>query len=284
MKNIVKILLLGCFVSLFSACEREESLTASAAQEFYQLPQGNAAFDSEFLAFYEAYGTYILYNFTDNDFRWNGTTRLLYMAKNADEMYISSAYAFLRKAFLDDYEAEKLQQLLPYKILLSAGVHQLTVNAAQPTGYDTVATNLGVYTGVNHVTFGFANSSLESFSVTQKRDLQANVQKAFYTYALNRGKVTIPAAFTALFDVTGNSTTAYKGLGFLEYQRSYTVSLDFLMYVYAALRYNEEEFASLYLTSSFDTSGKVAKKFAIVKAYLEDEWGIQTEVIANRAW
>lgn len=277
------ILLAGAITLLFPSCKKDEAPEASTPEVFYQLPQGDQPHDATFVKFQQEYGTYFLYRFSDNDFRWNGTTRLLYMAKNGEEVYIPAAYSFINRAFLSDYAPEKLQELLPYKILLSGGIHQLTVNASKPTGYDTLSTNVGLYSGINQVTFGYANPAISTLTAVQKLDLQANLHKAFFSYALGREKVKAPDAFSALFNVTGNSATAYKGLGFLEFQRSYTVNMDFAFYIYAALRYNETQFRSLYLGTAFDSSGLVAKKYAIVKQYLASVWNINTETIANRA-
>lgn len=283
MKQYINLILFaGVLTLLCTACKKEKNLEPTEPQSFYQLPQGNQAYDDVFVKFHQDYGTYFLYRFSDNDFRWNGTSRLLYMAKNAGEEQITSAYNFIKQAFLDDYTPEKLKQLLPYKILLSSGIHQLTVNASKPTGYDTLATNIGLYTGINHVTFGYANATLSAMTAAQKLELQANLHKSFFSYALSREKITVPAAFTALFNATGNSATAYKSLGFLEFQRSYTVNMDFAAYIYNALRYNERQFSALYLTAAFDGSGLVAKKYALVKQYLLAEWNIDTEIIANR--
>lgn len=275
---------IGILIFLLTGCQKEEKLTASTIETFYQLPQGNQPYDATFVAFQKKYGTYFLYKFVDNDFRWNGTTRLLYMAKQGDTAFIQEAYDFLDKAFLQDYADDKLQQLLPYKILLSEGIHQLTVKATNPTGYDTLALNTEVFAGVNQVTFGYTNANLKGLSAIKKTELQANLHKTFFTYALGRNKLTVPTAFANLFVATGNSSKTYKNLGFLEYKANYTVSLDFLLYVYSALRYNETQFKALYLTTGFDTSGLVAEKYAIIKDYLKTVWGIETESIANRVW
>ncbi|RYF26515.1 MAG: hypothetical protein EOO42_01355 [Flavobacteriales bacterium] len=284
MKKYIHIICLIAAVSLLlQSCKKEKELVASPAQVFYTLPQGNQPYDQTFVKFQQDFGTYFLYKFSEDDFRWNGTSRLLFMAKNAEEANIQEAYDFIKKAFLDDYTKEKLQQLLPYKILLSAGVHQLTANLSKPTGFDTVATNIGFYTGVNHVTFGYANSTLSTLTPVRKLELQANLHKSFFSYALSREKIAVPSAFSTPFNITGNSATAYKGLGFLEFVRSYTVSQDFATYIYTALRYNKQQFTSLYLGSVQDPSGLIATKYAIVQQYLLQEWNINTETIANRA-
>lgn len=277
------IILSGAILALLQSCKKEKALEAAPAQEFYQLPQGSQEYDNTFVKFQQDYSTYVLYRFSDNDFRWNGTSRLLYTAKNAQEAYIANAFGFIKQAFLNDYAEDKLPKLLPYKILLSSGIYQLTANASKPTGYDTLSVNIGLYTGINHVTFGYANNTLATMTAAQKQDLQANLHKAFFSYALSRDKIKVPESFSALFNVTGNSATLYKGLGFLEFQRSYTVNMDFSTYIYNALRYNQRQFSTLYLGTTFDTSGLVAKKYAIVKQYLAEEWNINTETIANRA-
>lgn len=283
MNRILFVPVFLVLAALFTACEKEAALVASAPQEFYDFPQGNNAYEAEFEAFYQQYGSYVLYRFSDNDFRWNGTTRLLYMARQAEPAAIAPAFDFIKKACLQDYSEERLQTLLPFKILLSAGVHQLTANANRPTGYDTVATNLGVYSGLNQVTFGYANAQLGSLTASQKLDLQASLHRAFFTQALSRAKFEVPAAFAALFDATGNSATAYRSLGFLEFQRSYTATLDFLMFVYATLRYNQQDFTTRYLGSTLDPSGRTALKYALIRTYLSEEWGLAINEINNRA-
>lgn len=282
MKTYYYLIGLCTLIVSLNACKKEDTPVASPSNEFYTLPQGNAAYDDLFVQFQKDYNSYILYRFSENDFRWNGTSRLPYMAKEGEPAAIMDAFTFIQKAFLSDYSKDRLQQLMPYKILLSAGIYQLTVNTAKPTGYDTLTTNIGLYSGINHVTFGYVNSTLKTLNSSKKKDIQADLHRTFFTQALGRQKISIPSSFTALFNATGNSATAYKGLGFLEYQRSYTVDMDFLAFIYYALRYNEIQFKASYLTTAFDTSGLIAKKYALVKKYLKDNWEIDTEIISNR--
>lgn len=118
-KGTMGLLLIG--LSLFTACKKEaEVLTSTETPEkTWVLPQGNNAYDQRIVNYYNRFGSFILYKFTNQDINWNvGTLSVNYPAVQADEAYVSLQLDLLDKTFFKYYQDSTLRKYLPIKVFL----------------------------------------------------------------------------------------------------------------------------------------------------------------------
>src|ERR1035437_3706991 len=69
-KNIYQLMLMVLISAVFFSCKKEAPLTPSTEKIGYVVPQGNNDYDATIVNFYNTYGKYLLYNFTDKDTYW----------------------------------------------------------------------------------------------------------------------------------------------------------------------------------------------------------------------
>ena len=120
MKKINLYILVLCAL-FFVSCNDEDDLVISEKQESrFDLPQGNHDFDDQIVEWYNKYGTYVLYKFSNPDINYKFTSNALYdVREEADEEGIRAAVQFLKEDFFDLYTDEVKKNLFPSKILMA---------------------------------------------------------------------------------------------------------------------------------------------------------------------
>jgi hypothetical protein len=89
--KLKKILYPLILLLMAAGCKKEDAIVPDKIVPEYSLPQGNHPYDTQIVDFHNKYGCYILYKFTEKDFKWNITNNLLYTADQGDENYIAPA-------------------------------------------------------------------------------------------------------------------------------------------------------------------------------------------------
>lgn len=298
MKHLYLTVLIGlCLGVSFSSCN-EDDLTPSEDNHMMTFPQGDADYDKEILAIYNEYGTHMIYDFNDNQFRWEVTSQLPYMSEKGDTAYVSDAVYFIQKNCLELYDKDLVKELLPYRIFLASNISKIwnysgyAADWSWVEEHDTIP-GVGAINGYKSIGFGFTSKRLNELDADSLAIVKAELNAALIASSVDNGLIEIPEEFDELSAANienvwyANFIDAYSGynsVGLLEYTDAQTITVadDFNQFVKYLMMLTDEEFDSRFLSSSFDASGRIAQKKPIVKNWLKEKYGIDIEEIVNK--
>ena len=277
--------------ALFFSCG-EDDITPSEDNRLIAFPQGNNDYDREIVEIYNQYGTQILYRYNTAMMRWQVTDLLGYVCRQADEGYVGQAVSFIRHNCLDFYDPDSLRKYLPYRIYLASDLGRLFNYSGQDAAGNNVSINDTLWhtaasNGYANLCFGLACSRLPRLSSDSLQLARGELNAALLSYAVEQGFIKIPSAFTKE-EVGGtvwyNYVGSYNTYGLLEYIDAKTMQpvQDFALFLKYLIAYPTEKFDDQFTVSSFDTSGKIAKKANIVRQWMKEEYGIDVEQMAQR--
>lgn len=196
-KNIYYTLLFVTTLLVTTACNYvENELTPSDVTDGYSLPQGNHDYDNTILDFYQKYGTYLLYQFTDKDACWtpSGWNRFDkqdeytsvpkqgYLVKPADPAYVKQQLALLDEVWFSKLSEKAKEKLLPVKILLCSEVDSCYVEAQYTYDWSTTPFTMTVsyneyindvkgWYNYDNICIGWGNSDIQNITESDKKAL-----------------------------------------------------------------------------------------------------------------
>ncbi|MCT4614666.1 MAG: hypothetical protein N4A49_07320 [Marinifilaceae bacterium] len=170
MKLKYKIISLIALVGFLNACDGEDELSPSATDETkdVSLRPGRAGeeLDSKIEEIFSNTNTYFLYDFTEEEIKWNlvagsagGTVHLYENFIPTESENLSKQWDWISTTFLDMYPNEFLIKFLPYKIYMAGA---FTNSRTESDQYQIAYTS-------NSLIFGFGNrqdglSSIEKYN------------------------------------------------------------------------------------------------------------------------
>lgn len=312
MKKIFVFCLSLALVAGLVGCS-EDALSPSDPQEFVEFPQGNNPYDTEFKAFYEDYATYVLYKFSEVDFRWNVTTMLPYYYEPADESAIGGVWDFFQEKCLTAWPNEFLRRYLPTKILLAGEIYDKKTNwvwdpdTQTSTQQEVKDKHYDAIYGFNHLALGVVNANFATMSEEAKLKAVGQFSCALIGYATSRGMMEIPQEFKDIYTKgtqTGSNSDysgqwGYSGRGHLEYNAAIDVYYDFGLYVKYLTTMSKEAYEAWAYDPNFDAGSSwdnsigewggyvyhyyIKQKTAVVLEYFQKEFGIDLHEMGNRA-
>lgn len=117
--------MISTVAATFTACssDDDDALLEDLVAPEYNLPTGKpGTVDATIKSIYDKYGTYILYDFKETDFRrkWNGKWTPWYAPANTGEgkKYVERIVNVLNEKVLNKYEPEFVRRNFPYKVFL----------------------------------------------------------------------------------------------------------------------------------------------------------------------
>ena len=302
-------------VCLFASCG-EDDLKPSAPQQFYEFPQGDADYDQDILAYYEAHGVQFIYDYTEAAFRWNITDYIPFYSTPAEEAYRGEAFHFVADKCFSIWSEDFLNELLPTYVYLASEIYSVTEDYRDIWNEETQQWDYGVLFydtnycastyGLNHVAFGYASEKINELTPEEELDAIGDVAKSLIAYAASRELIEVPTAFADLFttDYTGDYLATYIGgygynaSGFLEYYADIDVNYDFGLYVKYLVTMSEEDFKAWALSDTFDVNGEwdqsigewgdyrqthlIQQKYEAVIDYFKNTLGIDLHAIGNQ--
>ncbi|MBB6502520.1 hypothetical protein [Pedobacter cryoconitis] len=289
------ILFLGGLALLVNSCKKTDApLTPSSTPEpGFKVPQGNHDYDARIVDYYNRFGTYILYKFSQQDINWtvpSTTTAFLpYTSVPADTLYINPELDLLQNTFFKYYADSTLKSHLPLKFFLCSSLiyNKLQVNAFLLTINNTY---LG---GYQSFAVGGVNSSISTINPAVYR---GDVNFSFLKMMDVQLKIPRSSIFLAASDyttaVSGTQADRYKR-GFLGSTTGLTpASTDWQSYIQAIV-YNPYSFltdpnttatdvtARGILTAVKDPTGLIRKKYAAMIAFYKQQYNIDLQAIGN---
>ncbi|GAE83508.1 hypothetical protein [Bacteroides reticulotermitis] len=186
-------------LSLGSACSDDDKLgTDIPLAPPYTLPErGESEAGDRVIDFFEKYSSFLLYNFTQEDFQWETVSSgLKYEAVYGDSQYLGDMLEFLDEIWLDFYSDKFKQEKFPFKIFLMDSIAQRPKWEGQPTTYHRALAR------ETAVAIAGMNGDLKQMTAKNKKLCKDAVNVAFVTFLLNQNKLDIPAEFYAVSDYT----------------------------------------------------------------------------------
>ena len=227
--NIFRNLAIGlsaafCITAALQSCRKDNNppQVSQKADMRFQLPQGNASFDTTILNFFHTYNTYILYKFSDVDFNYqfsynlsqNQNANIAYIGgpavvRTGDSIAIQAALDFMNQYWFSFYPEDFKKNYLPQKILLAALTCNTRYTAATKI-YDTPRVNpiTVPIEGMDAITLPKIDTAFNTYPLASKLLLKAQLNRIFLKHLMypmvNTMPVVIPppADFFKVSDYT----------------------------------------------------------------------------------
>jgi len=309
-KYILSIMAIFAIMTLNSCKKDEDALTPSGIVDGYILPQGNNAFDNTIVDYYNKYNTYVLYKFDREDIYWTPTGYTIptltgtswssgHEVAMAEEAYIPAQLELLKSNLFDLYPEKFLKKFLPAKILLCSKVDSIA------TGYNAtfqpvkLQKSIGAYSYYNTICVNYGNSTVTTLTAADKTAFRKKVNTMLIDNIISRGLTTPTNDFINSADYGTAMTTWAQALGkgIIIYYSGVTPLLDWNAYIKAMMTLSEKQLnqatdipsTSVYATppslgilnARKDTNGQIKKRYAIVRNYFINEYGIDLQTIGN---
>ncbi len=258
-------------------CSKEADIKPDELKPTFSLPQGNHPYDKQILDFYNTYGCYMLYKFSEQDFNWNVTGTIPYVADQGDENYIGQSLEALDKHLFSFYPANFLKVALPYEIILSSRIREVDLFL------DTLDNPINSVATFRHFAFGRAGSSLETMTADELKVMKSDLHKAFWSQAVGFDRIPMPPAFlktTNYIDVYSWNKEQY-GVFMGEYDDSASAYYDFVSFIEViASKTLQELEQSLFLPQN-DPKGKYRLKYNIIVNYYKQAYSVDLQAIVK---
>lgn len=285
-----------------SCAKKEEALTPTTVPEItFTWPEGNNDYDRRIAGYYDRFGCFLLYKFSDKEAYWSiRSWDTTYKLKPADPLYIHQQLNLLDTTFFRYYADSTLRKYLPTKVLLCSSITtQSTAYAVQQDCYLTGAGNAGHVYANFPVNWGSSRINTIKGVADSAVLFRGNINYAFLRLATLRGKINRPAQFDALSDYT-SAIAAYTQAEY--YKRGYigpfpfyipSVSTDWENYLKAIVQNpyayltdgtgitaTDGTFKGI-LSPVKDVSGAIRRKYDFVTNFYKTNYNIDLQKIGN---
>jgi len=311
-KNIKLLIVIAAGLLLFQACKKEAALVAEARNYGYTVPQGNHTYDKTITDFYNNYGSYLLYKFTDKDTYWTptgwknatidatGTGSAGYLVSRIDTTstdYITPQLRVLNKLWFGFYSDKFLKQFLPVKIMLCSSVDSIYPTYSFTPTYHAVKTDAVVAAWFNYDNLSVNYGNANVFTMVQKDSIafakKVNLIFMQSIFTRNLSSPTVDFAAVTTYSSTITTVAAAYAAGIITPYSGATSQLDWAQYVQAMVTCTEttlnksqantiQSFTGI-LNAAKDTNGKIRQRYNIVRNYFINNYGVDLQAIGNYA-
>ncbi len=316
----MKITYLYIFLSLcaLSSCSDTDDsvIEPSGIETGYRVPQGNNDFDNDIVEFYEDYGTYLLYEFTEKDAYWtpsqwvNGepatdTTQgkfgFIYLAP--DENYIKPQLDLLDRTWFSHYSPEFLDEFLPVKILLCSQVQDCKYDFTPPLTFPLKIKGVDIpaYYNYDNICVSYAKEEVLSLTADQESEFEKGVNRVFVECMSGQGKFNPTEVFTASANyslaASNSKNSQLWAIGILQPYYSASPVNDWKQFVTMMILYSEAYLHKEVTTvNEYDTNetswegifspvkdanGLLKTRYDIVRQYYIDNYNIDLQLVGN---
>ncbi len=297
------------FSILLIACRKENNpvVISEKKEQRFQLPQGNSSFDATIMDYYKRFDTYILYKFTDIDFSYNFSYNLAQppvgninaktgpvLMRCGDSIAIQSALDFMEQYWFSFYPESFKKRYLPSKIMLAGLIYNTTWNGTTRI-YDTPRVNPVTIPieGADHITLPKIDTAFNTYSLSNKLLLKAQLNKTFLKHLMYPMVSTMPALVPLpdqFFKVSDyslgilNNSNKYK-YGFLTVyagNRSPEPMTDMLNYLDTICAKPKAALDAYMLNPKVDSLGLTKKKYDLLVNYFKNNYNVDIQEIGNK--
>jgi hypothetical protein len=300
-------------VFLFSCAKDTEIGAPLPVTADYPLPQGNAsqAANDKIQHVYDAYGSYLLYEFTQKDFDWSiasgsANSNDILAVKGAVE-YVEDMVDLLQETWFRFFSDDFLRgKGIPYRVFMADTIKQ----PRAPGAYSPMQRNELFYayrvTGMS-IAFTGMNQDLRTMTPESKKNFKNVIQSIVWRYYFDKSVfdfTNLPDEFDALADYTTAVTVAAApARGFIpqftppgskavnldapvsfavvstnwfQSATTRTKANDVFAYVTQMVQKTEAELQPL-----FDVNPVIKQKYDIIRLYFRSKYGIDLQEIGN---
>jgi len=308
MRNLLYTILYTVLLSaVCTSCKKEAAPTASTDTLGYALPQGNNNYDTTILGYYNKYGTYLLYKFTNKDTYWTPTgwknadsvNKIAgYYATPANPAYISRQLALIKKLWFDYYTDKFLKNFLPAKIMLCSGIDSgyLTFIFTPVTTSVLKTKPVAALYNYDNICVNNAGPAIDTMKTRDSITYMAKVNLVFIQSMTGRNVANPTADFssTTSYNTAATSQALAYASGILyTYYNGPTAVRDWSMYMQALVSCSETKlnkstantdatFVGI-LNPTKDANGVIRKRYNMVRNYYINNYGVDLQVIGNAA-
>lgn len=166
MKNIYVNILMCCVLYCIISCSGNDDIGAiDQLTPDYELPQGKSDADNRIVEYYNQYGSFILYEYTQLDFIYGGASAFEY--ELPDPQYVGDMLDLLEDIWFDFYPAEFHQKYMPYRIFLAKYIQQVMGSSVYP---------LFTVAGTNCQYVGYCSDTLQKITPATKLSFKNDIQ------------------------------------------------------------------------------------------------------------
>lgn len=121
--NAIALLLAALFILIGCKKEAEVLSPSEIPEKNWTLPQGDHPFDQRIQDYYNRFGSYVLYKFSQQDILWNiSGNDGAYRSIPANEEFVEQQLNLLDKTFFSHYQDSTLRKYLPIKVFLCSSI------------------------------------------------------------------------------------------------------------------------------------------------------------------
>lgn len=296
-------------VLLGASCKKDEKLQPSENSQGYTLPQGNNDFDKTIGNYFDRYGSYLLYKFSDRDAYWtpsgwkntryNEATKAWtvgFLVQPAEEQHISKQLDLIQTCWFGYYSDTFLKTFLPAKILLCAAVDSSYLTYDFSTTPATIVKSdkkVGAWFNFDNICVNYGSNAIENMTGLDSGTFIYKVNNMFMRNIFARKPIDPPADFVKVTSYTTSFTTqpaAYDAGAITNYYGSGPVQ-DWEEYILAMTGYPESVLntSAPNTTKSFvgilnptkDRFGKIRQRYNIVRNYFINNYQVDLQRIGN---
>jgi hypothetical protein len=268
------VLLLGILV--IAGCKREPALQPVTPANMYKIPQGNQPYDDTIMAFYKEYGSYILYKFTQTEFKSGFDAGSVDSALQGMPEAVGRAISVFKEHCLKHYPEAFRKTTMPFVIMLSSGLF-----IYKPESQKFFYEDASCRATDKSFTLGFVNSDLLTKGNDYLNTCTGNMHRYYMTHAILNGRIRVPEAFRKLTPTNVWGVTDFYAVGLLEEDMSLSPVVDLGCYIKTITTHTFEEMQSLYFAPGVDKKGLIQKKYNIAVNYFKDSCDIDLQAIGN---
>jgi len=298
-----------CFTASVMSCRKDNNPPQASKKSDmrYQLPQGNAPFDTTILNFFHTYNTYILYKFSDVDFNYQlsfnlanppgGTTNGVVgpvVMRGGDAIAIQAALDFMNQYWFSFYPEGFKKQYLPQKILLAGLIYNSRWNGITKI-YDTIRMNPDTIPieGIDHITLPKIDTAFNTCPLASKLALKAQLNRLFLKHLMYPVVNTMPAPVAPPADFFKVSNYALAGIsGVQQYKYGFnsttrsgnapTPGADILSYLDTICAKPRAALDAYMLNPSVDVQGLCKRKYDLLVNYFKANYNVDIQAIGNK--
>ena len=306
MKKIILYIL--PLLLLVSCYKKEDALQPSEGKDGYVVPQGNNDYDQTIVNFYEKYGKYLLYEFTDKDTYWtpggwknstqnaSGAWSNGYEAAKADPAYVASQLKLLDTIWFKYYSDAFLKEFLPVKIMLCRSVDSVFTRyvSFNPLTIEKGAKPVAAWFNYDNICVNHGNQAGTSLTPAEVKAAGAKLNLIFgQSIGLRRmASATTRFAAVANYNATISTQAAAYGQGIIyTYYNSPNADLDWGFYMLAMMTTSEQtlntstpntdaSFKGI-LNTTKDSNGRIRQRYNIVREYYKENYNVDLQAVGN---
>ncbi len=162
---------------MFSSCYKEEDIKGETPEPKYHLEDSDNPLDHYIYEFNKENGNYILYDYTEMDYKWNMSILLdTRLVKQTNREILEKGIPYMREVLFDDYSTDFKRKYFPFKILMADSIY---VEKNGIVYGDEAADG-----GLSFLAIGKIRSGIDTISNDSLLKRKGEVQATFWAYFL----------------------------------------------------------------------------------------------------